>query len=243
MAGEAVPAVPSGGACVCDLTEAETEADVARYYAAERDVRTRETVDVLLDRGRPTLARRVASCGFRRPSEGTSFPCERARLCWRCRKRKGGDAQKRFAPTIREWSDHWFTPLTLAEPVSHPAVARHNIIATFGSFRQTAAFRRECPALFGGPHVKPTDSGEYRAHLDVVTPVPIDGELAEAWGSSGGGRAETQRVGAEESPSYPVAVTKLTAYVVETTEDLPPEAAVNYALVSKGNHHWLRSGL
>lgn len=46
--------------------------------------------------------------------------------------------------------------------------------------------------------------------------------------------ADTQQVRANASESFAVAMEKVTAYVVETTEDLAPDDTVDDALMTEG---------
>lgn len=196
----------------------------------------------LLNRGHDTLAQRVASCGNLRENENRRFYCGHPRLCWRCRGKKGGEAQDKYSPSIREWDEHWYSYLTMGDVTETPIEARNELIDTWRLVRDRVAFQRAVSGAFGGVHVVETDEG-YRAHLDMISDVPLDSSSIYAdWRDCGGGITESQPLGWDDSPSYGVAVIKTTAYVVEKTRDLSPEASVDYALSTKGAH-WTRHQL
>lgn len=221
----------------------QTEAaNIAIEYGRYIHPRQQHIVVGLLNRGRDTLAQRVASCGNRRKTEHRKYYCDHPRLCWKCREKKGGEAQEKYSAPIREWDKHWYSYLTMGNVTETPVEARSEVIDTWRSFRDRVAFQRAVTGAFGGIHVVETDEG-YRAHLDMLTDTPLDSSSIYAdWRDCGGGIAESQPLGWDDSPSYGVAVIRTTAYVVEKTRDLSPEASVNYALSTKGAH-WTRHQL
>lgn len=235
---------PDDGPPIAELVGAEPVTDdgkSALQYGASRYERKRRVVAELLDRGRDGLARRVSSCG------NNGFRCDRPHLCRLCHRHKRFDAKQRYAGWVRTWDGHVLVALTMPETRSHPAVARTDVLDRFRTVRRRAGFKSTVSRAFGGVHtVRDDDTGEFRAHLDLLVctdaTATVRSELSAVWSDVGGGHVEMTAVTAPSDGTHADAVEATTCYVVEKT-DLSVGAQTDYATVRPdGQQHWVTVG-